>query len=44
MVFAVGTEVEVDMNTDILKDLSTGKEYSLKPLGEVGFHSIKGRF
>ena len=30
-----GQDVEVDMDADILTDLSTGKEYPLKPLGEV---------
>ena len=32
---AAGQEVEVDMETDTLTDLETGKTYSLKPLGEV---------
>ena len=32
-----GNEVEVDMEKDILTDLSTGKTYSLKPLGDVSF-------
>lgn len=31
-----GTEVEVDMEADVLTDLSTGKKYSLKPLGDAG--------
>lgn len=31
-----GTEVEVDMEADVLTDLSTGKKFSLKPLGDVG--------
>ena len=30
-----GEEVEVDMNKDVLTVLSTGKQYSLKPIGEV---------
>jgi 3-isopropylmalate/(R)-2-methylmalate dehydratase small subunit len=35
-VLATGTEVEVDMEADVLTDLSTGKHYSLKPLGDAG--------
>lgn len=31
-----GREVEVDMVNDVLTDLSTGKQYSLKPLGDAG--------
>lgn len=31
-----GREVEVDMVADTLTDLSTGKKYSLKPLGDAG--------
>ena len=27
--------MEVDMDRDVLTDLATGKEYPLKPLGEV---------
>ena len=30
-----GTEVEVDMVEDVLTDLSTGKKYQLKSLGDV---------
>lgn len=30
-----GREVEVDMVNDVLTDLTTGKKYSLKPLGDV---------
>ncbi len=30
-----GREVEVDMENDVLTDLTTGKKYSLKPLGDV---------
>ncbi len=30
-----GTEVEVDMVADVLTDLSTGKKYKLKSLGDV---------
>ncbi len=30
-----GRDVEVDMEADVLTDLSTGKKYSLKPLGDV---------
>ena len=30
-----GREVEVDMERDVLTDLATGKEFPLKPLGEV---------
>lgn len=30
-----GTEVEVDMQNDVLTDLSTGKKYQLKSLGDV---------
>jgi hypothetical protein len=30
-----GREVEVDMEADVLTDLSTGKKYPLKPLGDV---------
>ena len=33
--FAAGDEVEVDIEKDILTQLSTGKTYPLKPLGEV---------
>lgn len=32
---ATGQEVEVDMVNDVLTNLSTGKQYSLKPLGDV---------
>ena len=32
-----GTEVEVDMQADVLTDLSTGTKYNLKPLGDVSF-------
>lgn len=28
-------EVEVDMNTDVLTVLRTGKQYPLKPIGDV---------
>lgn len=28
-------QVEVDMEADVLTDLTTGKKYSLKPLGDV---------
>jgi 3-isopropylmalate/(R)-2-methylmalate dehydratase small subunit len=31
-----GQEVEVNLETDTLTDLSTGKQYSLKPIGEAG--------
>lgn len=31
-----GREVEVDMVNDVLTDLTTGKKYSLKPLGDAG--------
>ncbi|KAI7836944.1 hypothetical protein COHA_009193 [Chlorella ohadii] len=31
-----GREVEVDMEADVLTDLTTGKKYSLKPLGDAG--------
>ncbi|KAL4437545.1 hypothetical protein ABPG77_003526 [Micractinium sp. CCAP 211/92] len=31
-----GREVEVDMENDVLTDLTTGKKYSLKPLGDAG--------
>lgn len=34
-VLQTGQEVEVDMVADVLTDLSTGKKYSLKPLGDV---------
>lgn len=30
-----GEEVEVDMNKDVLTVLATGKQYQLKPIGEV---------
>ena len=30
-----GREVEVDMVNDVLTDLTTGRKYSLKPLGDV---------
>lgn len=30
-----GQEVEVDMNKDVLTVLATGKQYELKPIGEV---------
>lgn len=30
-----GEEVEVDMEKDVLTVLSSGKQYPLKPLGEV---------
>ena len=29
-------EVEVDMDTDVLTVLRTGKQYPLKPIGDVG--------
>jgi hypothetical protein len=32
---ATGQEVEVDMDNDVLTVLETGKQYNLKPLGEV---------
>jgi len=32
-----GEEVEVDMEKDMLTVLSTGKQYSLKALGDVRF-------
>lgn len=35
-VLTTGTEVEVDMEKDMLTDLSTGKTYSLKSLGDAG--------
>ena len=34
-VCAAGSEVEVDMKNDVLTDLSSGRKFSLKPLGEV---------
>lgn len=34
-VLKTGNEVEVDMVNDVLTDISTGKKYSLKPLGDV---------
>lgn len=33
---ATGEEVEVDMDTDVLTVLSSGKTYPLKPLGDAG--------
>ena len=30
-----GSEVEVDMANDMLTDISSGRTFSLKPLGEV---------
>ena len=35
-----GREVEVDMDRDVLTDLATGKEFPLKPLGEVRPHCL----
>lgn len=32
---STGSEVEVDMENDVLTDLKTGKKYNLKPLGDV---------
>lgn len=32
---ATGQEVEVDMDNDVLTVLDSGKQYNLKPLGEV---------
>jgi 3-isopropylmalate/(R)-2-methylmalate dehydratase small subunit len=32
---ATGQEVEVDMENDVLTVLESGKQYNLKPLGEV---------
>lgn len=32
---ATGQEVEVDMDNDVLTVVETGKQYNLKPLGEV---------
>jgi hypothetical protein len=32
---ATGQEVEVDMDNDVLTVLESGKQYNLKPLGEV---------
>jgi len=37
-----GDEVEVDMENDVLTDLTTGKKYNLKPLGDVSFPSPFG--
>lgn len=34
-VLRTGMEVEVDMEKDVLTDLSTGKTYDLKSLGDV---------
>ncbi len=34
-----GQEVEVDMENDVLTVLETGKQYNLKPLGEVSEES-----
>lgn len=31
-------EVEVDMESDVLTVLRTGKQYPLKPIGDVSFH------
>ncbi|KAG7673348.1 hypothetical protein Ndes2526B_g03212 [Nannochloris sp. 'desiccata'] len=31
-----GSEVEVDMENDVLTDLATGKKFNLKPLGDAG--------
>ncbi len=36
-VCAAGDEVEVDIEKDVLTQLSTGKTFPLKPLGEVIF-------
>lgn len=33
---ATGQDVTVDMEQDVLINHTTGKEYSLKPIGEVG--------
>jgi 3-isopropylmalate/(R)-2-methylmalate dehydratase small subunit len=33
---ATGEEVEVDMEADVLTQLSTGRTFSLKPLGDAG--------
>ena len=30
-----GSEVEVDMDSNVLTDVTSGQSYSLKPLGEV---------
>jgi 3-isopropylmalate/(R)-2-methylmalate dehydratase small subunit len=35
-VLTTGSEVEVDMESDVLTDLSSGKKYQLKPLGDAG--------
>jgi 3-isopropylmalate/(R)-2-methylmalate dehydratase small subunit len=35
-VLKTGQEVEVDMVADVLTDLSTGKKYPLKSLGDAG--------
>ena len=35
-VLKTGMEVEVDMEKDVLTDLSSGKTYNLKSLGDVG--------
>lgn len=40
-VLETGSEVEVDMEKDELTDLSSGKKYSLKPLGDVGLRLDK---
>ena len=34
--FATGQEVTVDMEKDVLTNHTTGKEYSLKPIGDAG--------
>jgi hypothetical protein len=36
-VLSTGQEVTVDMERDVLVDHASGKEYSLKPIGEVCF-------
>lgn len=39
---ATGQDVTVDMEQDVLINHTTGKEYSLKPIGEVGGGSEEG--
>jgi len=35
-----GSEVEVDMEKDVLTDLATGKKFNLKPLGDVSIKAF----
>ena len=41
---STGSEVEVDMENDVLTDLSTGKKFNLKPLGDVSVNYVLFRF